>query len=119
MGELVGEDREDSGLVVDVVGEIYVDRVCADVGVFVRVYSREVLVLDEDRAVCRRHRGEGERALQVLAGQRMVEVDGVSLGNAVAVGCRGVDVLVNFAGVEWCVVVNADREGDVVSSRWL
>jgi hypothetical protein len=27
------------------------------------VYAREVLVQDEDRAVCRGHRGEGERAL--------------------------------------------------------
>ena len=51
MGELVSKD---GGFVVIVVGEVHVDRVCTDVGVLGRVYSREVLVLDEDRAMCRR-----------------------------------------------------------------
>ena len=81
---------------VVVVGEVHVDRVCADVGVLGRVYTREVLVLDEDRAMGRRHRGEGERVLHVLAGRRVVEVDGVSVENVVAVGCRGVDVFCRF-----------------------
>ena len=63
MGEMVGEDREDRGLVVDVVREVHVDRVGSDVGVLGRVNTREVLVLEEDRAVCRGQRGEGERTL--------------------------------------------------------
>jgi hypothetical protein len=45
VGKLIGEDRGD--LVVYVMREVHVDRVCADVWVFGRVYSREVLVLDE------------------------------------------------------------------------
>ena len=49
----------------------------------------------------------------------MVEVDEVSVENVAAVGCSGVDVYVNFAGVEWGVVVITDGEGDDVSSRWL
>ena len=48
---------------VNVVREVYVDLVGADVGILGRVYTREVLVLEEDRAVCRGQRGEGERAL--------------------------------------------------------
>ena len=40
----------------------------------------------------------------------MVEVDGVFLEDVVAVGCRGVYVLVEFAGV----VVVADGEGNRV-----
>ena len=119
VGELVGRDLKDGGVVVVVVGEIHVDRVCADVWVFGRVYSREVLVLDEDRAMCQGHRGEGERALPILAGRRVVEVDGVSVENVVAVSCREVDVFVDFADVEWGVVVIADGKGDDVSSSWL
>ena len=42
----------------------------------------------------------------------MVEVDGVSVEDVVAVGCRGVDVLVEFAGVEGGIVVVPDCEGD-------
>ncbi len=49
----------------------------------------------------------------------MVEVDGVNLENVAAVGCHGVDFFVNFAGVERCVVVVADGEGDGVGSRRL
>ena len=49
----------------------------------------------------------------------MVEVDGVGLEDVAAVGCRGVDVSVDFAGVERCVVVIADGEGDDVGSRKL
>jgi hypothetical protein len=49
----------------------------------------------------------------------MVEVDGVGLEDVAAVGCRGVDVFVDFAGVERCVVVIADGEGDGVGSRRL
>ena len=49
----------------------------------------------------------------------MVEAYGVGLENVVAVGCRGVDIFVDFAGVERCVVVIADGEGDGVGSRKL
>ena len=90
LGKLVGEDREDRGLVVNVGGEVHVDLVCASVGILGRVYTREVLVLHEDRAVCRGERSEGER-----------------------------DVFVDFAGVERCVVVFADVEGGDVGSRRL
>ncbi len=84
-----------------------------------REYTREVLVLHEDRAMCRKERSECERALHILAGRRVVEVDGVGLEDIGAVGCRGVDVFVGFAGVERCVVVIADGEGDGVGSRRL
>ena len=40
-------------LVVDVVGQVYVDLVGTGVGVLGRVYAREVLVFEEYRAVCR------------------------------------------------------------------
>ena len=63
MGKLVGEDREDRCIVVDVVREVNVDRVCVDDGILGRVYTHEVLVLEEDRVVYRGQRGEGERAL--------------------------------------------------------
>ncbi len=43
----------DRSLVVNVVGEVYVDFVGADVGILSRVYAREVLVLEEGRVVCR------------------------------------------------------------------
>ena len=49
----------------------------------------------------------------------MVEVDGVNLENGVAVRCRGIDVLFEFAGVEQGVVEVAVGEGDCVCSRWL
>ena len=61
---------------VDVMREVHVDFVGVDVGVHSRVDPRDVMDLDEDRAVCRGRRGEGERILQVLAGRRMVEVYG-------------------------------------------
>ncbi len=44
----------------------------------------------------------------------MVEVDGVCVEDLVAVGCRGVYVLDEFAGVEGGVVVVADGEGNRV-----
>ncbi len=44
----------------------------------------------------------------------MVEVDGVCVEDVVAVGCCGVDVLVEFAAAERGVVVVADDEGDGV-----
>jgi len=40
-------------LVVHVVGEVHVDGVSANVGVFSRVDSCKVLVIDEDRTVRR------------------------------------------------------------------
>ena len=49
----------------------------------------------------------------------MVEVDGVGFEDVDAISCRGVDVFVDFAGVERCVVVIADGEGDDVDSRKL
>ena len=119
VGKLIGEDHEDGGLVIYVVGEVHENRVCADVWVFGRVYSCEVWVLDEYRAMCRRQRGEGERALHVLAGRRMVEADEDSVKDVVAVGCCGVDALVDFAGVEGVVMVVADGEGDDVRGRRL
>ena len=63
--------------------------------------------------------GEGERALHVLAGRGAVEVDGVSVETVDADGYRGVEIFVDFAGVEWGVVVIAHGEGDDVSSPWL
>ena len=49
----------------------------------------------------------------------MVEVDGFGLENVAAIGCRGVDICVDLAGVKRCVVVIADGEGDDVGSRGL
>ena len=49
----------------------------------------------------------------------MVEVNGISLEDVGAVGCCRIDVLVDFAGVEWCVVVVAYGEGNGVGSWWL
>ena len=46
LGELVVENRLDRGLVVDVMREVRVDFVGADVGVLGRVDTREVVVLD-------------------------------------------------------------------------
>ena len=115
----VCEECSDDELVVNVVREVHEDGVGADVGVLGRVDTRELLVLEEDRVVCRRHRGENERTLQVLVGRRMVEVYRVGLENVVAVGCRGVDIFVDFAGVERCVMVIADGERDGVGSRSL
>ena len=55
--------------------------------------------------MCRGQRGEGERTLQVLAGQGMVEVYGVGLKDVVRV-----DIFVEFAGVERSVmeIVNGE-----------
>ena len=89
---------------VNVTREVHVDFVGADVGVLGRVDTREVLVLDEDWAVCRGKRDEGERTLHVLTGRRMVEVYGVGFKNFVAVGCRGVDILSSLralSGASW------------------
>jgi hypothetical protein len=44
----------------------------------------------------------------------VVEIDGVSVEDVVAVGCRGVDILVEFASIEGGVVAVADGEGDGV-----
>ena len=49
----------------------------------------------------------------------MVEVDGFGVQDVGVVGCRGVDVIVDFAGVEGGVVVIADGEGDGVRDRRL
>ncbi len=48
----------------------------------------------------------------------MVDVDEVGLQNIVAVGCRGVEVVVELAGVERCVVVISNGDGNDVGSRW-
>jgi hypothetical protein len=71
---MVFENRLDRGLVVNVMGEVHVDFISADVGALGRVDTTEVLVLDEDMDLCRGQRSEGERTLQVLAGLGMVEV---------------------------------------------
>ena len=99
---------------VYVVGEVKVDRVGADVWIFGRMYSNEALALDEYRAVCRGQRSKSEWTLKVLTRRGMVEVDGVSVEDVVAVGCRGVDVLAEFSDVEGGVVVVADGDGDGV-----
>ena len=78
------------------------------------MYSIEVLVLHEYRAVCRRQRSKSEWTLKVLMRRGMVEVDGASVEDVATVGCRGVDVLVKFAGVEGGVVVVADGDRDGV-----
>ncbi len=49
----------------------------------------------------------------------MLEVDGVNFEGVIAVGCRGVDVLVELVGVEGGVVEIADGEGDGVRGRRL
>ena len=69
--------------------------------------------------MCRGQWGESEWALKVLTRRGVVEVDGVSVEDVVAVGCRGVDVLVEFASIEASVVVVADGEGDDVTGRRL
>jgi hypothetical protein len=53
VGELVGEDSSYDGLVVDLVWHVHEEGVGADVRVLCRVNSREVLILDEDRAMRR------------------------------------------------------------------
>ena len=120
MGKLVVEDLKDCDFVVVVVGEVHVDRVCADVWVFGRMYSREVLVLDEYRAMCRGQRDEGERALQVLAGRRVVEVDGVGVKNVVAIGCRGVDflsILRALRGASWYLLMVREMTSEAAGCK--
>ena len=51
--KLMGHNCPDGVLVVHVVGKVHVDGVSAYVGVLGRVESFKVLVIDEDRAVCR------------------------------------------------------------------
>ncbi len=46
VGELLGEDRLEYDHMIGVVGEVHKNYVGADVGVFSRVDSREVLILD-------------------------------------------------------------------------
>ena len=48
MGELVGENCSDYGLMVGVLGKVHEYGIGADVGVFSRVSPCEVLVLDEN-----------------------------------------------------------------------
>ncbi len=119
LGELVGEDCVDCSFVVDVMREVYVDLVSAGVVVFGRVYARELLVFEKYWAVCRGQGGEGEGALHVQTGRGMVEVDRVCFEDIGAVGCGGVYVLVNLAGIEWRVMVVADGDRDGVGGRWL
>ena len=104
---------------VDIVREVHVDCIGVDVGVFVGVDPCEVLVLEEDWALRQRHWSEGETALKVLVGRWMVEVDGVSFENVVAVCCGGIDVFVKCTGVERGVVEVANGEGDCICNQWL
>ena len=53
MDERVGENCFDYGLMVGVVGEVHEDGIGVDVGVFSRVNSCDVLVLDEERVMRR------------------------------------------------------------------
>ena len=61
--ELVLKHCSNIGLVVDIVREVHVDCIGADVGVFGGVDPCEVLILDEEWAVRRRQRGDSERAM--------------------------------------------------------
>ncbi len=54
-----------------------------------------------------------------MSGCRVVEVDRVGLKDVDAVGSSGIDVIVDFAGIERCVVVIADGKGDGVGCWWL
>ncbi len=49
----------------------------------------------------------------------MVEVDRVDLKYVGAVGCGGIDVLVDLADIKRCVVVVADGERNDVGGWWL
>ena len=109
----------DGGLVVYVMREVHVDRVCVDVWIFCRVHSLKELVFDEHRAVCRGQRGESEWALKFLTRRGVVEVDGVSVKDVVPVCCHVAHINVEFAGVEGGVVVTADGEGDGVGGSRL
>ena len=68
LGELFFYDQQDRGLVVKVTGKVHVDGMRDDVGVLGRVGTSEVLVLDEDWAVCLRQRSEGERTTYACLG---------------------------------------------------
>ena len=78
---------------VHVVGEVHAECMRAGVWVLSRVHSREVLIFDEYRAVCRGERGESEGALEVLARRGVVEIDRVGVKDVVAIGCYWVHVL--------------------------
>ena len=54
-----------------------------------------------------------------MAGRWVVEVDGIGLKDVDAVSCNWVDVLVDLAGIERCVVEDADGEGNDLGSWWL
>ena len=99
--------------------EVHVYFIGVNIVVLGRVDTGEVLVLDEIWAMCRGQRGEGNGTLEILTGRWIVEVYGVGLEDVVAVGCRGVDLFVDFTGVERSVVVISDGEGDGVRSWWL
>ena len=88
VGKLVCEDRSNRSLVVDIARQVHEDGVGSDIGILGRMNPREILFLDEDFATCRRQRSEGEKALKVLTGRGMVEVDGDILENVVASRCR-------------------------------
>ena len=55
--------------------------------------------------------------MQVLAGRGVVEVDRIGLEDVDAVGCCGVDVLVDLSGIKWRVVVVANGDGDGIGGR--
>ena len=56
--------------------------------------------------------------MEVLTGRRVVQVDGVSLEEVVAIHCGMVHILVESAGVERGVVKVANDEGCGVCGRW-
>ena len=66
-----------------------------------------------------RERSECEGALKFMSRRRVVEVYGVCFEDVVAIHCSGIDVLVEFAGVERGVVKIADCEENGICGRWL
>ena len=80
------------------------------------MYACEVLVFEKKWSVCWGQGVESKRALEILTRCRVVYVDGVGVEDVSAAGCSRVDVLVDFPGVEWGVVIVADGERDCVGS---
>ncbi len=85
MGELHNENGLHCIFAIRVLREIYEDGVAADVWVLGRVDPCEVLNFNLDMTARGGYRSDGERALHVLAGRRVVAVDQVDLDNILAV----------------------------------
>ena len=74
------------------------------------MYTREVPIFEKDWTVRWGQRVESKRALKILTRCRVAEVNGVGFEDIGAAGCSRVDVLVEFPGVEWGVVIVADGD---------